>query len=261
MYLEVLFTFFWLLPSLCSSYELFKVRILFLGCVYLFISFNNKKEEVINDDDTEVATIQPRQLCFYKEKKTSRGLYDVSWIKMNLSGEKVTGEFNYLPAEKDKKVGSFEGTVGAVDQMAMSRTADVWWNSMAEGMQNKEQLRIVFGEGNAQAGFGEMVDRGDGVYVYKDVSKLTYGEIMTDVSCDDISDRVAVEKYIRENIQTLAVSKVVLGGTWYVTMVHIDPSLKTGVMEYEDGHIQESANFSYAWSNGFLIVTDIVKNK
>ena len=235
--------------------------VLFFSGIYFFVSYNNKKEIVINDDDTNVVVVQPIKLCFYKENKTSRSLYDVSWLILNLSGEKVTGEFNYLPAEKDKKTGTFEGIVGAVDKMAMARTADVWWNSMAEGMQNKEQLRIVFGEGNAQAGFGEMVDRGDGIYVYKDINKISYGEIMTDVSCGYITDRVAVDKYIRENIQTLALSNPVLGGTWYVTMVHIDPNLKTGVMEYEDGHIHESANFSYAWSNGFLVVNNIVKNK
>lgn len=231
--------------------------VLFFVGIYFFVSYNNKKEIVINDDDTEVVTQQPIELCFYKEKKIAQALYDVSWIKMKLAGEKVTGEFYYLPAEKDRKTGTFEGTVGAVDKMAMARTADVWWNSMAEGMQNKEQLRIVFGEGNAQAGFGEMVDRGDGVYVYKDASKITYGESMTDVSCNDLSERVTVEKYIRENIKMLVLSKPVLGGAWYVTSLHIDPSAKIGVMEYEDGHLHESANFSYTSSNGLITVNNI----
>jgi len=162
--------------------------VLFFAGIYFFVSYNDKKETVINDDDTNnVVAVNPIQLCFYKSTKTNSNFNDVSWLRLNLSGEKVTGEFNYLPAEKDKKTGTFEGTVGAVDKMAMARTADVWWSSMAEGMQNKEQLRIVFGEGNAQAGFGEMVDRGDGVYVYKDISKLSYGENMSDVSCDELN--------------------------------------------------------------------------
>jgi hypothetical protein len=162
--------------------------VLFFAGIYFFVSYNDKKETVINDDDTNnVVAINPIQLCFYKSTKTNSSFNDVSWLRLNLSGEKVTGEFNYLPAEKDKKTGTFEGTVGAVDKMAMARTADVWWSSMAEGMQNKEQLRIVFGEGNAQAGFGEMVDRGDGIYVYKDISKLSYGENMNDVGCDELN--------------------------------------------------------------------------
>ncbi len=161
--------------------------VLFFVGIYFFVSYNDKKEIVINDDDTNVVTISPIQLCFYKSTKTNSNFNDVSWLRLNLSGEKVTGEFNYLPAEKDKKTGTFEGTVGAVDKMAMARTADVWWNSMAEGIQNKEQLRIIFGEGNAQVAFGEMVDRGDGVYVYKDINKISYGENMNDVGCDELN--------------------------------------------------------------------------
>lgn len=133
----------------------------------------------------EVVVKEPIQLCFYQKTLGANGLSDVAWLKMNLLGDKVTGEFRNLPAEKDKKVGTFEGTVGKVDPYMMGRVADVWWNSMAEGMQVKEQLKITFGEGSAQVGFGEMVDRGDGVYVYKTPDKLFYGLSMIDVVCDD----------------------------------------------------------------------------
>lgn len=132
-----------------------------------------------------VESVNKRDLCFYQDKKGTNNLFDRQILILHILGDKVTGEYKNLPGEKDKKVGTFEGTVGAVDRVAMARTADVWWNSMAEGMQVKEQLKIVFGEGNAQAGYGEMVDRGDGTYVYKNASKLTYGASMTDVACDD----------------------------------------------------------------------------
>lgn len=158
----------------------------------IYIAIPKKVAVVVTEPVVTTPTPKSIKLCFYKEAKTNRGLYDVSWLSMNLTGDKVTGEFQTLPAEKDKKVGTFEGDVGPVDKVAMARTADVWWNSMAEGMQTKEQLKIVFGEGNAQAAFGEMVDRGDGVYIYKDESKLTYGESMTDVDCNDIPTKLAV---------------------------------------------------------------------
>lgn len=198
-------------------------------------------------------------LCFYQEFKTPRGLYDSQLLRLNLSGGSVTGEYQNLPAEKDKKVGTFSGTVSAVDKVAMARTADVWWNSMAEGMQVKEQLKITFGEGNAEAGYGEMVDRGDGTYVYKDPAHLTYGKSMTDVACSDLDDRIIVEKYIRANIATLAPSKPVLGGTWYITSVHIDPAKKSGSMAYEDGHIVSSATFSYTRSGEDVTLNNIIK--
>jgi hypothetical protein len=140
----------------------------------------------------EKPTPNPLKLCFYRDKIAGSGYHDISWISINILGDKVNGEFQTLPAEKDKKIGTYEGTVGPVDRVAMARTANVWWSSMAEGMNNKEQLKIVFGEGTAQAAFGEMVDRGDGVYIYKDESKLKFGEPMTDTNCDDIPSMLAV---------------------------------------------------------------------
>jgi hypothetical protein len=70
-----------------------------------------------------------------------------------------------------------------MDPKISARTADVWWNSLAEGMQVTEQLRIQFGEGSAVALFGIMKDRGDGNYVYEDTTKLTPGFQMEQVDC------------------------------------------------------------------------------
>ena len=78
--------------------------------------------------------------------------------------------------------------------MSMTRTANVMWNSSAEGMNVTEELRIVFGEGNATVGFGEMVDRGDGVYVYKDPENLFYIDSMTDVACSDLDEKITIGK-------------------------------------------------------------------
>jgi hypothetical protein len=227
----------------------------FLGTVY----FINKKEAIAPIDTSSVVVEKkPIQLCFYGEKKTQNNFYDVAWLKMNLLDEKVTGEFRNLPAEKDSKVGTFEGIVGAVDKIAMARTADVWWNSFAEGMQVKEQLKIIFGEGTANVNFGEMADRGDGVYIYKDEAKLTYGMSMTDVACGDIDERIVVEKYVRDNIKTIVSDKPVLGGSWYVTMVRVNPTLKTGEMSYEDGHIMGKVKtFSYIIDGSKVIIAGL----
>ncbi len=206
-------------------------------------------------------TVQTIPLCFYYEKQTSRGFYDISWLKLNITGDTVTGEFRNLPAEKDSKVGTFTGTVGPVDKMAMARTADVFWDSMAEGMQNREQLKIIFGEGTAQVAFGEMTDRGDGVYVYKDPNKFTLGFPMSDVACGELDDRIIVEKYIRINIKNLVPEKTVVGGTWYATTVHIDPREKTGTMGYEDGHIAGSANFKYIRDTESVEINSVEKVK
>lgn len=234
-------------------------KLLFIGVIILLIwGFST-----IYKKDAAVVVVEPTviPLCFYAETPTGRGLFDVALLKMNLVGDTVTGEFRNIPAEKDSKVGTFEGTVSAVDPIVMARTANVWWDSLAEGMHVTEELKIIFGEGNAQAGFGEMIDRGDGAYIYKDVSKIVYGKTMTDVACSDLDDRLLVEKYIRENIVTLAQTKPVLGGTWYITRVSLDPTPKTGMMFYEDGHIVGSATFSYTRDGDQVTISNIKKIK
>ena len=173
----------------------------------------------------------------------------MSWLKLNITGDKVTGEFNNLPAESDSKVGAFEGTVGPLDQSIMGRHANVWWDSRAEGMEVKEELALQFGDGSATAGFGEMIDRGDGVYIYKDKTNLTYIESMSQTDCQTLYEKLFAEKYVRDNIETLATNKPVLGGTWYAISVVANALAHSGEVVYEDGHIQSKANFAYTYEN------------
>lgn len=200
------------------------------------------------ENNSEIVKKESVSLCYRYSKKTDRGFYDKFWLKVNIAGNEVTGEFQSLPAEKDSKIGSFTGMVGPLDQKAMARMADVWWDSFAEGMQVKEELRFSFGDGSAQIVGGEMIDRGDGVYVYKDKTKPIYGfPTMTQISCEDLDEINAVEKYVRDNIKTIATNKPVLGGSWYTTAVFINYTLNEGTVTYEDGHIESKANFTYAF--------------
>ena len=239
-----------------------KILLLILVCagvILLITKINTGKveEPIVQNPPVEPQVIS---LCFLNETPSANPeLKDVAWLKMNLVGDKVTGEFRNLPAEKDSKVGTFMGTVTPVIPEMMGRIADVWWDSMAEGMLVTEELRIMFGEGTAQAGFAEMVDRGDGVYVYKDKENIGYWQEMNDVSCEDLDDRVLVEKYIRENAKTLVPEQPTLGGTWYATKVTVDYLKKTGKFSYEDGHVDGSATFSYSRNGETVLVTDIKK--
>jgi hypothetical protein len=81
-------------------------------------------------------------MCYYRSTKTTSGFYDVAWLKLNILGEKVTGEFNNLPAEKDSKVGIFEGTILPANSTINEKSATVWWDSRAEGMEVKEELSV-----------------------------------------------------------------------------------------------------------------------
>ena len=220
------------------------ISIVIIVVIFVFLSMNKKSDIVKNPPAGEAI-----DMCYQYSKDTSTGFTDRAWLKISILGDKVTGEYQNLPAEKDTKVGKFAGTVGPMDPKTSGRIADVWWDSSAEGMNVKEQLSIEFGEGSVVALFGEMVDRGDGVYVYKDATKLTPGFQMSQTDCEALDDKIIVEKYIRDNVKTIVPEKPVLGGSWYITSVNINPSAKTGTMTYEDGHIQGNKSFSYVRNN------------
>ena len=162
------------------------------GIILITIFVPQKKSPVTLENNNPDQAPQSINLCYQYSKETSSGFTDKAILKMTISGknfDQVTGEYKNLPAEKDSKVGTFKGTVGPMDPKISARTADVWWDSMAEGMPVTEQLRIQFGDGSAVALFGEMVERAtdlNGVYVYKDPTKLTPGFQMEQIDCDGL---------------------------------------------------------------------------
>ncbi len=222
--------------------------IIIIGGVISSINFKKSlpKDEVKNDVPV-VENKEPIKICYYRSDKTDSGFYDSDWLKLNLVGEKVTGEFQNLPAEKDSKVGTFEGIAGALEQATMSRTANVIWQSRAEGMEVQEELIIKWGDGSATAGFGEMVDKGDGTYVYKDKSNLYFIKGMSQMDCDTLDEKLLAEKYVKDNIGTIATNKPVLGGTWYVISAIATPITHSIEITYEDGHIQSKASMTYTY--------------
>lgn len=72
-----------------------------------------------------------------------------------------------------------------------------------------------------------------------------------------LNDQILVEKYFRENIKTLAPEKPVLGGSWYVLSVEINTYKKTGIVVYEDGHIQGKASFHYSRVGNLVTIEEI----
>ncbi len=199
----------------------------------------------IEDTDQNKNVIE---LCFASIKAAGEpgsGLEDEYVLRMDLDRDKVSGELNFKPAEKDSKVGQFSGTVSAVDPMAMARTIDAWWDTLAEGMRAREELSIKFGEGTAYIGAGGMKDRGDGTYIYIDKSNISYSLTLNDVDCKMLDERAAVEEYLKKNISTLAPVPATMGGTWFVLYSSIDATTNTGYVVYEDGHNQSKRAFSY----------------
>lgn len=127
---------------------------------------------------------ESRELCYIWNTEAG----DHATLRMTFTGtggSVVAGSFDFNPAEKDRKRGPFEGTAGPVDPKAMARTAHLWWHASAEGMTNTEELSVIFGDGTAGVGFGEMKDRGDGTYVYASPDKLSYEPTLQQTDCGD----------------------------------------------------------------------------
>ncbi len=217
------------------------VSILALSLAVLLFIYSNKN---INPKDTteESGVViapenkNPIELCFaHFGTPNERGFSDKFTLRMLLEQEKVSGELKFLPAEKDSKVGKFEGTVSPVDKIMMARKVDATWNTFGEGVEAQEKLQFTFGEGTAN------ID--------------SFGLSLSDVACSDLVLRDNIENYLRTNIATLSPVKPVLGGTWYYIGSSINTSKNSGVVVYEDGHIQEKRNFTYTTDGAQKVVS------
>lgn len=228
----------------------------------LAVGFFVKNKNTTNTDtiqpplEEENIAREPISLCFveFGEKQES-GFYDKFTLRMNLdnTNKTVTGYLKLLPAEKDSAIGSFAGSVSDVDPYAMARTIDAWWNREGEGLKEKSQLRIIFGEGTANVGFGAMKANPDGSYSYEDLEKVDYSLELTDYSCIDLDEREGVEEILWKNINELSPVPPVLGGRFYVVSMDLDLTNNSGVVVYEDGHIQEKRNFDYQVNDGKVV--------
>lgn len=231
-----------------------KIFYVFLTLLLVFVVIvmiqSKKSQNIVTPEPVveEVVVKQPISLCFVKfGEKQESGFYDKFTLKMNLdnASKTVTGYLKILPAEKDASLGSFEGSVSAVDPYAMARTIDAWWTREGEGRTEKSQLRIIFGEGTANVGFGAMKENPDGSYSYEDLEKVDYSMSLNDYSCLDLEEREAVEEILWKNINELSPVAPVLGGKFYVVSMDLDLVNNSGLVIYEDGHIQEKRNFDY----------------
>lgn len=73
---------------------------------------------------------------------------------------------------------------------------------------------------------------------------------------------MSIESYVTQNISLLSPEKEVLGGTFYVTKIEVEPEEKKGYVEYEDGHVAYSADFTYTADDmdGINITSFVVRH-
>lgn len=226
------------------------IPIITVAITAIILNTTSKKEVLMEIKKTGTIEETPtgyKNFCYYRSEKTEKGIYDKTWIKLNIIGDKVTGEYQNIPADSDSKTGTFEGTIYQPNEKIIKKHADVWWNSRTKGIEIKEELAVEWNDESATVGLGEMIQRQDGIFVYRDKTKLIYTKPINQVDCDSLNEKLSVEQYIRENIGIIVPNKPVLGSTWYAILVVANPVSKTGEVIYDDGSVQQRANFTYTY--------------
>lgn len=125
---------------------------------------------------------EPIQICYIWNTEAG----DSASLHLDITeGTNITGFFNWRPFEKDSKTGKIIGLAGPLDQKTMSRTAYLVWSATSEGVTNDEELSIIFGEGIANPGFGEMMQNEKGLYIYADPENISYDITLAQTDCSD----------------------------------------------------------------------------
>lgn len=128
-----------------------------------------------DDINTEILT---EQVCYIWNTEAG----DTALLTMDISGTDVVGEFNWLPAEKDKKTGIFNGIIS---DDGTNKIVNAIWSTSAEGMTAQEELKIIIEGDIAKVGFGEMKDNGSGAYVYANPDEISYAPSLQKTDCSN----------------------------------------------------------------------------
>lgn len=98
-------------------------------------------------------------------------------LSAEIKGDSITGIFNWLPYEKDKKLATFKGRL-------VGNIAHTISNTMAEGMENKEELIFTLQDSTALVKFGEMLQGDNGVWMYKN-KNTARSQVLKKVECKE----------------------------------------------------------------------------
>ncbi|MEO8732805.1 MAG: hypothetical protein ABI373_00605 [Flavobacteriales bacterium] len=106
---------------------------------------------------------------------TLPGPVDSLYIKLDLLGELANGEYNWVPQEKDRMKGYFQGSFE--DSLVTAV-----YTYTAEGKTQKMEVLFKIEDRSLRVATGEM-EESEGVYLFKDKSQVSYGEPIPEVNC------------------------------------------------------------------------------
>lgn len=113
-----------------------KITLSFLSILFLAACSSPDKQSAQTDSLTNKDTLTkakaPYPLCFLNKQGK-----DSTSIELAINGNKVKGQMNWLPYQKDSRKGTIEGTI-------TNDTIHATWSFMQEGMKDTLKLNFLF---------------------------------------------------------------------------------------------------------------------
>ncbi|WP_338792261.1 hypothetical protein [Bernardetia sp. MNP-M8] len=101
-------------------------------------STEKQDSQTVENQTKEEETVSSKTDCFRKETlfADGSGMKDIEELNLTIENQKVTGIYNWLPAEKDQRKGTFEGTLE-------ENTIQATYTFMQEGKTETTSITLV----------------------------------------------------------------------------------------------------------------------
>ncbi len=138
------------------------------------------------------STAVQKEVCYLKSTKNSIGTMDNWFFSVDYeTSDQVHGIINYIPGEQESLVGTYIGAVEKNEKMpGYPNRLNVLYAAYGEGKMSLQQEIILLGEKDIKMASGEKYLDTDGAYKFKDISKLTFKDIIPQTDCASVSDPI-----------------------------------------------------------------------
>jgi len=141
------------------------------------ISCQKKQQPETTTENMPAETIATHTYCYARVSRNMDAVTDSLYIHLEVKGDSVTGEMNWLPAEKDKMTGTLAGTI---DENAVKAI----YTYSAEGQTAKEEKLFKIDGDTLRIKNGELEEH-NGVWILKNADAAPYNESVRRVNCPE----------------------------------------------------------------------------
>ena len=150
-----------------------KITINLLTVIAVLSSCQNAKQEKATTETPSISELEGKK-CFMSavNKDTTR-------VSIQIDGDKIMGDMDWIPYQKDKRVGTLMGSKNTNGELELT------YNFMQEGMSQTETKIMKIENNLLLIKHGDLEDpKNDGNMRYKDVSKATFTEKIPKTDCE-----------------------------------------------------------------------------